>query len=383
MSEDNEIIIQKQEIISQMTEAVFYPEELVDRAELEKCKSFNLSEIALLGASFSCLASSLTIPGKSGLYRVAIPKNGHLAKYKSGEGYLGSVLSSNNKLQGQATLNPVAIEPMSLIMAIALSSINCKLDEIKETQNEIMSFLSQKEKSELRGDLNFLSDIYNNYKFNYNNDTYIKNNHNKVLDIKQEAERKVDFYHHQIEAKMSKKMLFKIDRKIDKMFADVIEDFSDYQISLYIYAFSSFVDVLLLENFETDFLKSVTDKIDKYSLEYRKLYTDVYYRMEESKNQSLQSTGIKGIAKTSKFAKKMISKVPIINNSEIDEKLISASDKMDKIQSKRTEESLKTLTSKKSTCVKPFIDNINTIDYLYNKANEVLIDQDKIYIESY
>ena len=48
-------------------------------------------------------------------------------------------------------------------------------------------------------------------------------------------------------------MLFKVDSKIDKLFSDVIEDFSDYQTALYIHAFSSFIDVLLLENFETDF----------------------------------------------------------------------------------------------------------------------------------
>ena len=130
-------------------------------------------------------------------------------------------------------------------------------------------------------------------------------------------------------------------------------------------------------------MKTVSDKIHNYSLEYRSLYTDAYYRMEKSKNQSLQSTGIKQISKISKFAGKKNPEAPIINNFEINEKLISASDKMNQIQSKRTEVSLKMLTSKKSAYVKPFIDSINTIDYLYNKANEILIDQDKIYIESY
>ena len=56
MSEDNEIMIKKQKIVFQMSEAVFYPEELVNRKELQKCMSFNLADIALLGTSFSCLA---------------------------------------------------------------------------------------------------------------------------------------------------------------------------------------------------------------------------------------------------------------------------------------------------------------------------------------
>ena len=38
--------------------------------------------------------------------------------------------------------------------------------------------------------------------------------------------------------------------------------------------------------------------------------------------------------------------------------------------------------SKKSAHVKPFIDNINSIDYLYNKASDIFIDNEKIYIET-
>jgi hypothetical protein len=51
-------------------------------------------------------------------------------------------------------------------------SIDRKLDSIQETQQEILEFLEQKEKSRLKGNLNVLADVLNNYKYNWNNEKY-------------------------------------------------------------------------------------------------------------------------------------------------------------------------------------------------------------------
>jgi hypothetical protein len=125
---------------------------------------------------------------------VTVPAGGHLAAFQDGSGYLGSVLNAGNQVAGQATLTPLVCNPTMLFMAAALANIDKKLDSIQETQQEILDFLVQKDKSELKGDLNFLSDVLNNYKYNWNNEKYINSNHIKVLDIKQSAERKIIFY---------------------------------------------------------------------------------------------------------------------------------------------------------------------------------------------
>jgi len=106
---------------------------------------------------------------------------------------------------GQARLNPLIFDPKMIFMAAVFANIEKKLDNILEMQQEIVDFMVRKERSELRGDLNYLSDILNNYKYNWNNDKYKNNNHIKVLDIKETAERKIDFYRDQIEQKIQKK----------------------------------------------------------------------------------------------------------------------------------------------------------------------------------
>ena len=101
-------------------------------------------------------------------------------------------------------MTPVLCNPTMLLVAATLVNIDKKLDAIQETQQEMLDFIVQKEKSALKGDLDFLMDIYNNYKFNWNSEKYKTANHIKVLDIRQSAGRSIDFYREQIKKRISK-----------------------------------------------------------------------------------------------------------------------------------------------------------------------------------
>ena len=76
-------------------------------------------------------------------------------------------------------------------MAAALMSIEKRLGDIQETQQEILDFLQASKKAEQRGNLTFLADILNNYKYNWNNAMYKSNMHLKVQDIKQKSEENI------------------------------------------------------------------------------------------------------------------------------------------------------------------------------------------------
>ena len=57
----------------------------------------------------------------------------------------------------------------------------------------------------------------------------------------------------------------------------VIEsELKDYQLSMYLYAFFSFLEIILLENYDSQYLKSISKKIEDYSFEYRDLYSRSY-----------------------------------------------------------------------------------------------------------
>lgn len=378
----------KNEIIQNMFSIELLPAISEEKFSVENYIKFPLSQIPTLGVSFNSLtqATQQILSGgeaKNGLYKVVLPKGTHLAKFKEKSGFLGSALSDgNNQVAGQATLNPVLIDPTTVFMVAALANINKKLDDIQEVQQEIIGFLVQKERSELTGDLMFLIDVLNNYKHNWNSDKFKNNNHVKVLDIKQTSERKIDFYKEQILSKINKRSFFHSDQDVRKKFDKIQSDLKDYQLSLYLYSFSSFLEVMLLENFSSIYLDGIVQKIEGYSHNYRKTYTKCYDLLEKYAETSIQSNMLKGLASFNKLTGKTISNVPLINKSRIDEVLISSGNKIGELNSLRTKNSVKQLVEKQSANIRVFVDNINTVNNLYNQSIECLFDKENIYIRS-
>ena len=77
-----------------------------------------------------------------------------------------------------------------------------------------------------------------------------------------------------------------IDRKLKKK--DLVEKaFENYYLSLYQFSYSSFLEVMLLENFDENYLSTVCDKIFKYIEEFKKLRNDCYEKILKDSNTSV------------------------------------------------------------------------------------------------
>ncbi|PKM61875.1 MAG: hypothetical protein CVU99_01615 [Firmicutes bacterium HGW-Firmicutes-4] len=131
-----------------------------------------------------------------GYYKAVFPEGvvGELVKSKDGTGFRGIIKDSAGQFVGQPVFTPatgnietmktvIPVDPMTLVIAVALINIEKKLDDILETQKEILEFLKQQEKAKLRGNLNVLEDVLNNYKYNWDNEKYKTNKHITVQEI--------------------------------------------------------------------------------------------------------------------------------------------------------------------------------------------------------
>lgn len=323
-----------------------------------------------------------------GLYKLSLPKGTHLAEFKDHRGMLGTALDNKtNKIAGQAVINSadipkVPVDPMALAMMGMLANMEKKLADIEELQKQMMQFLEQKEKSEQRGNLIFLKDIYENYKYNTNNETYKQNNHVKILDIKQTAEQKIDFYKSQIKAKLEKEDLFHVDAEVSSWQKKLKDDLGEYQLALYTYAFSSLMDIVFLENFGEDFLESIKNKIEAYKFEYQSIYTEVFNFIEKKSNTSLQQLGLDVASKATKGLGDLFKDTIIAEKTGIDSKLSQAGEDIGNYKTKRTDTKTYKLIENKESKVEPFIENIEKIDLVYNKPVIVAFDKDNLYIKN-
>lgn len=383
----NEMVERNSAPLRSVMSIELYPALMEDDCSIAMCTKLPISKLSALGTAFEPIETAVQNvvngPGAvSGLYKVTIPSGTHLASFQNGTGNLGTALNANNQIAGQAVLNPLVCNPTMIFMAAALASIDKKLDAIQEIQQEMLDFLIQKERAELRGDLVFLSDIMNNYRFNWDNDMYKNSNHVKVLDIRQAAEQRIFFYRNQIASKLNKKTILHSDGDVQKQINRVQADFKEYQLSLYLYSFSSFLDVMLVGNYAAEYLSGIKGKIEEYAWQYRELYTRCYDQLENYFDTSIQSTLLKSIGSISKATGKAFSHIPVINGRQMNNAIIESGKKLEKLEEKRTTRSMKHLVERQSSCVRPFVDNIEMLEQLYNNPINLLFDKDTIYLNS-
>lgn len=385
----------KNEIIKSVTDVEFYPIEMDDNTSLNDYQKISFDEVASLGSIFAQIPSSFrtmtsTVSGGQQLYIMNTRGLVGTVSSLGGDGYnMLTGVYDKTGLVGNAVYNPVnpsmvstmPINPAMLCMSIALIGIEIKLDKIAKTQKQIISFLEQKNESELLGNLKFLTDVLNNYKYNYDNERYKTNMHVKALDIKQVAEQNIIFYRKQISDVINKKQLVHIDQQTDKLLADMQSKFKYYKLAVYQYAFSSFVEVMLLENFDHDYLQSILKKISDYSLEYKEFYTGCYDRIEHNAQTSVQSVLLKGLSKATKSAVEVAEKAPVIKNTMINESVLKGSEKLEELGNKKTEETMSAFIENRTDEVTVFSDSINNVDKLYNYPVKLLFDNSNIYLK--
>ena len=374
------------EILQIMNNTSIYPMLKESEVGVSNYTSLPLSRLAAYGTAFQPLATAVQTAvngaGGSGIYYVNTAGK-TMFQMKGTNNFIGSLQTSDGMVGGgQAKMTPLACDPTMIFMAAVLANVEKKLDSIQDMQKEMMDFLVQKEKADLKGDLNFLFDVFNNYKYNWNNEMYKNSNHIKVLDIRQEAEKKIAFYREQIIAKVNKKSFIHSDQTVNKQLQMVQDQFKDYQLALYLFGFSSFLEVMLLGNFGKDYLTGISEKLEKYSLHYRELYTKCYDEIESYSSTSVQSSMLKGIAKASTSVGKIVEKIPVISKGQADEALIAAGDKLDELNAGKLRKQMSSLIERQSNSIRPFIENIDTVNELCNKPVELLVDKENLYIST-
>lgn len=342
-----------------------------------------LANLSALGTAFQPLTAAIqtavTGGGGSGLYYV---NTKGMQMFSTSEGFIGSLKTTSGTVGGgQARMTALACDPTMLFMAAALMHIEKKLDAIRETQEEILEFLEEKERAVLLGNLNVLGDVMHNFKYNWDNDTFKTNKHILVQQIKKEAEASIILYRDQIAKKLKKRSLVHSDQEVKGTLKKLQAQFKDYQLALYLYAYSTFLEVMLLGNFSKAYLDSVEQRISEYSFQYRSLYTACYSLMEDYSKSSIQSGMLSGLAVASRFMGEAIAKVPVISKSQLDESLIEAGGRLGRYGEKRAAAALEGLAQTRMGVTLPFVENIRAVNDLYNKPVAYLFDKDTVYVQ--
>lgn len=352
--------------------------------------------IAELIPKIRTVTETTSIP-MEGVFRAINPKTGEVMPdlmYKSkqvADAFIGSMKQRNGEFDQTAFVKLTdvkeikttvsAINPATIMLAASIMAMSKKLDAIEESQKKIMSFLEKDKESKLRGNLIFLLDVFSDFRTHWDKSTFIDSMFTKTQDIKQESIQNVEFYRSMLSEEIKRKKLLISKLDIKKNLQKIVEHFSNYRLAIYLYAFASYLEIILLRNFSEEFLKSISAKIREETIKYTELYTIAYTKLEAMATTSIESGAIKGAARISKGLGKVIEKIPIVERGQLDENLIATGKKLEEYKDDSVEDLLAVLRSISNCQVKQFVDLIETVNELHNGKPSILVDDENVYIQ--
>ena len=119
------------------------------------------------------------------------------------------------------TQTAAAFNPATMMMAVALFSIEQELGEIEDMQRQIISFLEIEKESEIEADVESLMSIIKKYKDNWDNERFVSGNHNQVLTYQNRARKNMLGYQKKIVESIGKKQHIVTQASVKQSFASL------------------------------------------------------------------------------------------------------------------------------------------------------------------
>ena len=383
-----------------------FPVIRLQERQLEAYKKIPMTSLSALGTAFAHLpegARTITQSvtkniGTSETLFVGINPKGVQGMLQRGEyGINGNIMQRNlqgktvvaGRLQFRAVDNlPITetstmtlpMDPMLMVVAVALMTIEKKLDGIQQSIETVLQFLKQEKQSRQRGNLNMLAEIIEDYKLNCQNEQFCISRIGEVLSIKTTAYQDIDFYQNQIANELQKRKGLHGSKDAQNVLDAVTYQFAEYQLSCHLFAFSSFLDVILQKNFDTSAIESVTEKIKIMAKRYESLYADCYAQVSKYHHSAIEAKIIDVVGVATTGLGKAIGSIPVIKDGAVDEALISAGEFIEKHNQDTIERKLNAFSTLEDNRVDPFIENLQSINLLYGAENAMITDGENLYV---
>lgn len=372
---------------------------LVDaRTTLDSKKSLSvpIAELATLGAGVSSLIPALnTITQTStiamdGLYTLANAGVGDVLKVAKNGNFWGAFKTADGaskfaQLQAtgpiSATTQTVAaINPATMMMAVALFSIEQELEKIEEMQKQIISFLEIEKESEIEADVETLMGIVRKYKMNWDNEHYVASNHKMVLDIQRTARKNMLGYQKKITEIIGKKQLIVAQANVKQAFTDLEKKFKYYRLSLYTFSLSSLMEIMLSGNFKESYIEGIKDEIREMTETYRSLFDKSSHYLEKIGGSALEANVLKGVGTAGKAVGKFIGSIPLIKEGPVDEFLQESGAQIKKNAIGMEKEAVHSFASISNPGTRVFMDKMEDMIQIYNHTEQICFDDKRIYL---
>ena len=336
--------------------------------------SFSLNDLTTMGGQFKEFA---------GLFQNANSKNHGLYKISNFKNPAEIFAFFNDPKNKKAIkeLKKMGFNPATILITITLFELEKEIVAIKEISDKILSFLENEKTSEIEADIETLNRLINEYKYNWQDEQYVKNNHKQVMEIERSSSANIRLYLKEIRSDLEKSSLIMTNKTINNNLNELEKHFIYYRLSLYVFGFATFMDVMLLENFERDYLNVKKEEIEAYKNEYMSTYQEALKYVHNSADKSVQGNIISGIGSAGKAIGNLAEKVKMAKDKNIDTWFSEGADNLKNISKDMKDKFSLRFEDMKDSKVERFVNKIELISKMYNDTKDIYFDKEKIYLE--
>lgn len=362
------------------------------------CLSLPIGELSALGGAVASLIPQLrtvtqtTTVNMSGLYKLANEAKGDALKNAKNGNFWGAFKteSGKSKFVQLAKAEPVSvtskaiapIDPATMMMAAAVYCIEQQLGEILEMEKQILSFLEYDKQSEIEADLKILTGILHDYKFNWEKEHYISSRLNNVQNIKGRAEKNMLFYQKQATDVTKSKQLLTANKKVSASEKELENKFRYYRLAVYNYSLASFLEVMLLGNFQEEYILHVKSDIENHTKEYNRNYMSCRDYLSKIGEASIETKVVKGIGTAGKTMGNIIGSIPVIKEGPVDEWLIEGGKNLKKTSWDMKEKASRRFGAISDTGTEVLVSRLEKLNQIYNHTDSICFDNQRIYLVS-
>lgn len=364
----------------------------VKKEKLNVLVTLPIEKLSQLGTKASPLAMSLKnvvkkVPkGRGVLYRVENMKKGDILKpLKDGKTKWGAI----RRADGTSTMaklkevkpQAVAIDPTSVMIAMALASVENDLNEIKDISQRIITFLEEEKEAEIESDLEMLTRIIKEYKYNYEDSQYLNNHHMQVMDIKRTANKNMLFYRKQIEDELEKNKLMTTSQAMNAIQKELEKKFQYYRMSLYIYSFSTFIEIMLLKNFEENYLMAKSEELIGLDNEYIHNFQKASEYIKKNAGKLLEGNLIWGLGSAQNALGNLAEKLHKKREDADANWLQKQGENLQKIGEGMKNHFSERFEDTNTSGAKIFVDKVEEVNHIYNHTANIYFDEENLYLE--
>lgn len=355
-----------------------------------------IAQLATLGAGVASLipafrtVTETTTLAADGLYRLANAGVGDVLKVAKNGNFWGAFKTADGaskfaQLQSagdlaSTTTTTVPIDPATLMMAVALFSIEQKLGSIAEMEKEIITFLTVEKEAEIEADIETLSAMVTKYKYNWDNEHFLASNHKLALDIQRTARKNMNAYQKQVTEATSGRKLFVSQSKVNDMLQDLLRKFKYYRLTLYSFALASFVEVILSGDFKAENIQLVKDELEKMAATYRDIFEQCSFYLENLSVSSVETNLLKGIGTASKAVGKFIDSIPKVRDGQVDEFLQESGAKLQTNAAKIERKVVEAFAEINNPGLWVVVEKLEEMIQIYNHTERICFDDKHIYL---